>query len=212
MFNGKIHYKWQFSIAMLVHQRVSSIDHSSIHRLLVFFFPLFGAIIFLLVSMGDPVIPHVWFSHIFPPCPNWNNDSWLLSPESGEVLHMVLLDLYPFWEQLLEHWILVHVPSIATTISAFSWWIWFATSVIVGLFPWKPRFFLLINPVWNLRPIVLLGHVEMRGNLMAHQEDKHGKRIKPHDLGVVSRNSYQPSFNNSFSPMLGCSCSLSFIG
>lgn len=41
-------------------------------------------------------------------------------------------------------------------------------------------------------------------NLMAHQEDKHGKRIKTHDLGVVSRNSYQPSFNNSFSPMLGC--------
>jgi hypothetical protein len=48
----------------------------------------------------------------------------LLSPESGEVLHMVLLDLYPFWKQLLEHWILVHVPSIATTIPAFSWWIW----------------------------------------------------------------------------------------
>ena len=23
MFNGKIHYKWPFSIAMLVHQRVS---------------------------------------------------------------------------------------------------------------------------------------------------------------------------------------------
>ena len=26
IFNGKIHYKWPFSIAMLVHQRVLSLD------------------------------------------------------------------------------------------------------------------------------------------------------------------------------------------
>ena len=107
---------WQSCHSVLI----PAMDHSSIHRLLVFFPPVWCHYIFVSVHGRPRDTPCL----IFPPCPNWNNDSWLLSPESGEVLHMVLLDLYPFWEQLLEHWILVHLPSIATTISAFSWLIW----------------------------------------------------------------------------------------
>jgi hypothetical protein len=34
MFNGKIHYKWQFSIAMLVYQRVNGA------KLTLLFFPI----------------------------------------------------------------------------------------------------------------------------------------------------------------------------
>ena len=32
MFNGNIHYKWPFSIAMLVHQRVTSISRLGLRR------------------------------------------------------------------------------------------------------------------------------------------------------------------------------------
>ena len=41
MFNGKIHYKWPFSIAMLVHQRVSHLTmdlitiNPTVHRLVL---------------------------------------------------------------------------------------------------------------------------------------------------------------------------------
>ena len=51
MFNGKIHYKWPCSIAMLVHQRVVCFKPADLLWAFFSFFPTF--------------IDYIWFVHLY---------------------------------------------------------------------------------------------------------------------------------------------------